>query len=142
MTRHDTAPPRTAPHRRSRRERSEAGAAHTTVIVLLFPLTAIMLFAGVQTVLWQHARTIAADRANQVAAAVAAAELTPTEGRTRLTDTLRAERDLRPLTVTVTRDERLVTVTVIVDAPGILLGTRTRVSVHAAAPTEGWQPLP
>ena len=120
----------------------EVGTATTVTIVLLFPVTAIMLFAGVQTVLWQHARTISTDRANQTAAAVAAGELTPATGQATLTAALTDERDLRPVRVDVETTGGVVTVTVVADAPGILIGTRTRITVRAATPIEAWQTLP
>ena len=120
----------------------EVGTATTVTVVLLFPVTAIMLFAGVQTVLWQHARTISADRANQTAAAVAAGELTPATGQAVLTAALTDERDLRPVRVDVETTGGVVTVTVVADAPGILIGTHTRITVRAATPIEAWQTLP
>ena len=120
----------------------DSGTATTVTVVAMFPLTAVLLFAGVQTVLWQHARTIAADRADQIAAQVATGNLNPDSARVALDGALRAERDLRPVTVTVNRDAQLVTVDVIAEVPGILVGTTTRIRVHASAPTEGWQPLP
>jgi hypothetical protein len=112
------------------------------MVVLLFPLTAVLLFAGVQTVLWQHARTIAADRANQVAAEVATGELTTTDAQTVLTNALSTERDLHQIVVDVRTTGQLVSITVTADAPGIVLGTHTHFSIHASAPVEGWQPLP
>ena len=124
------------------RDAGEVGAATTVTIVLLFPVTAIMLFAGVQTVLWQHARTISTDRANQTAAAVAAGELTPATGQATLTAALTDERDLQPVRVDVETTAGVVTVTVVADAPGILIGTRTRITVRAATPIEAWQTLP
>ena len=131
----------TAPRIR-RRCAGDRGAAQTLTIVLLFPVTALLLFAGVQTVLWQHARTIATDRADQIVAQIAAGALTPAQASAELTAALRAERDLRRLTIAVDRNARLSSVLVTADVPGILLGTHTRISVRAGAPTEGWQPLP
>ena len=124
------------------RWRDDRGVAATVEVLLLLPLTTGLLLMGVQTVLWQHARTLAADRANQTAALVATGELGVTAATDQLTARLEASPDLTRVAVTVTRTAQLVTVHVSAQAHGILVGTRTRVTVDAATPTEGWQPLP
>jgi len=120
----------------------EHGVAPTVSVVLLFPLIAVLLFAGIQTVLWQHARTIAADRANQTAALVAVGDLTAANADSLLTSELDNDPDLADVDVTVTDDGQTVTVTVTADANGIIIGTRNRISLTTATPVEAWQPLP
>jgi hypothetical protein len=140
------------PHRPTARERlravlvDEHGVAPTVSVVMLFPLIAVLLFAGIQTVLWQHARTIAADRANQTAALVAVGDLTAADADSRLTSELDNDPDLADVDVTVnvidTAGGQTVTVTVTAEANGIIIGTRTRISLTTATPVEAWQPLP
>jgi hypothetical protein len=120
----------------------ERGLSSTVEVVLLFPLVAGLLLVGVQTVLWQNARSVAADNANQTAALVASGQLTPTEADQLLTARLDLHPDLTASNVTVTRNAQLVTVTVTATAPGMLAGTRTRITLDTSTPTEGWQPLP
>lgn len=112
------------------------------MVVLLVPLTLGLVLMSVQTVLWQHARTIASDRANQTAALVAAGEVGPAEADAELTANLNALPDLANVEVDVARTDQLVTVSVSGDARGILAGTRTRIRLTSATPVEGWQPLP
>ena len=122
--------------------RDEHGLATSVAVVLLAPLTLGLTLIGVQTVLWQHARTIAADRANQTAALVAAGQLGPVEADAQLTASLDASADLADVDVDVDATDQLVTVTVAADANGILVGTRTRIRLTTSTPVEGWQPLP
>jgi hypothetical protein len=124
----------------------ERGVAPTVSVVMLFPLIAVLLFAGIQTVLWQHARTIAADRANQTAALVAVGDLTPADADSQLTSELDNYPDLADVEVTVslidTADRQTVSVTVTAEANGIIIGTRNRISLTTGTPVEAWQPLP
>jgi hypothetical protein len=122
----------------------QRGVASTVTVMVMFPLTAVLLLAGVQTVLWQHARTTAADMANQTATLVATGDLNPADADTQLTARLDAHPDMTNIDVTITTTAGLVTVTVAGDAHGILIGTRTRTRIHTttATPTEQWQPLP
>ena len=122
--------------------RDDRGFATNVMVVLLVPLTLGLVLISVQTVLWQHARTIASDRANQTAALVAAGELGPVEADAELTANLNALPDLANVEVDVARTDQLVTVSVSGDARGILAGTRTRIRLTSATPVEGWQPLP
>lgn len=122
--------------------RDERGLSSTVQVVVFFPLTAGLTLIGVQTALWQHARNSAADYANQTAALVATGQLTASAADTRLTMLLDDHPDLSNSSVTVTMTAEQVTVNVAADAPGMIAGTRTRVTVNSATPTEGWQPLP
>lgn len=122
--------------------RDDRGFATNVMVVLLVPLTLGLVLMSVQTVLWQHARTIASDRANQTAALVAAGEVGPAEADAELTANLNALPDLANVEVDVARTDQLVTVSVSGDARGILAGTRTRIRLTSATPVEGWQPLP
>ena len=122
--------------------RDDRGFATNVMVVLLVPLTLGLVLISVQTVLWQHARTIAADRAHQTAALVAAGELAPAEADAELTANLNTHPDLANVEVYVARTDQLVTVSVSGDARGILAGTRTRIRLTSATPVEGWQPLP
>lgn len=122
--------------------RDDHGVAPTISVVLMFPLIAVLLFAGIQTVLWQHARTLAADRANQTAALVATGDLTAAAATATLEAELDASPDLSNVNVTISDTGEIVTVSVSADANGIIIGTRTTIAVTTATPIEAWTPLP
>jgi hypothetical protein len=120
----------------------EHGFATNVMVILLVPLTLGLVLIGVQTVLWQHARTVTSDRANQTAALVAAGELGAAEGDAQLTASLTDLDDLANVDVDIAATDELITVTVAGDARGILVGTRTRIRLTTTTPVEGWRPLP
>jgi hypothetical protein len=120
----------------------EHGVSVTVSVIFMAPVTVILLFAGIQTVLWQHARTIAADRANQVVVQVATGDLTPDEADTLLTDTLSASPDLAGVDVEVIDNGQVAAVTVTAQARGVLIGTYKTISITTNTPLEQWQALP
>lgn len=120
----------------------ERGVSVTISVIFMAPITVILLFGGIQTVLWQHAKTIAADRANQVVVQVATGDLTAGEADTLLTSNLSAYPDLRNVDVTVVNNGQLAAITLTAEARGVLLGTYKTVSLQTNTPIENWQPLP
>ncbi len=120
----------------------ERGVSVTVTVIFMAPITVLLMFAGIQTVLWQHARTIAADRANQVVVQVATGDLSAGEADALLTDNLNANPDLRGVNVEVISNGQIAAVTVTAEARGVLLGTYKTISIQTNTPIETWQPLP
>ena len=120
----------------------ERGVSVTVSVIFMAPITVLLMFGGIQTVLWQHARTIAADRANQVVVQVATGDLSPSEADALLTDNLNANPDLRAVDVEVVDNGQVAVVTVTAQARGVLLGTYKTISIQTNTPIESWQPLP
>lgn len=120
----------------------ERGVSVTVTVIFMAPITVLLMFAGIQTVLWQHARTIAADRANQVVVQVATGDLSAGEADALLTDNLNANPDLRGVNVEVISNGQIAAVTVTAEARGVLLGTYKTISIQTNTPIENWQPLP
>ncbi len=120
----------------------ERGVSVTVTVIFMAPITVLLMFAGIQTVLWQHARTIAADRANQVVVQVATGDLSADEADALLTDNLNANPDLRGVNVEVISNGQVAAVTVTAEARGVLLGTYKTISIQTNTPIENWQPLP
>lgn len=120
----------------------ERGVSVTVTVIFMAPITVLLMFAGIQTVLWQHARTIAADRANQVVVQVATGDLSAGEADVLLTDNLNANPDLRGVNVEVISNGQIAAVTVTAEARGVLLGTYKTISIQTNTPIENWQPLP
>lgn len=107
---------------------------------MLFPLfLVVMPFLSVQAILWRHDRVMSRAVATEASAALALygsdQATVVNDAQTRLTAT-----GLRHVTVTVTSTGGLIDVTITGQAPGILIGTSTGVTVHAATPQETWQP--
>ena len=111
-------------------------------VIFMAPVTVILFFGSIQTVLWQHARTIAADRANQVVVQVATGDLTPSEADTLLTNSLNANPDLAAVDVVVVDNGQVASVTVTAQARGVIIGTYKTISIETNTPLENWQPLP
>ena len=120
----------------------ERGVSVTVSVIFMAPITVILLFGGIQTVLWQHARTIAADRANQVVVQVATGDLSPAEADALLTNSLTDYPDLTAVNVEVVDNGQVAAITVTAQARGVLLGTYKTISIQTNTPIEDWQPLP
>jgi Flp pilus assembly protein TadG len=116
--------------------RGDEGAATTLSVVFMVPVLTLLLFASVQAALWNHARTQAQTAARTTATIVARSQRD-------ITANLTARTDLNHVTVTITRPAAggSVMVRVSGDAPGILVGTHSRIDVQVAVPLEGWNPL-
>jgi len=98
------------------------------------------MFAGFQAALWNHARAEARSVARDTAALVARQGL-PAEQAIATAQAALADAELRRPQVSIDTGAGVVRVTISGDAPGILRGTSSAVSVHAELPVEGWVPL-
>jgi hypothetical protein len=99
-----------------------------------------LAFAAVHAAMWSHARTEARVVARDTAALVARAGVAPGDARSSAATVLAADTDLRNVTVAVVTTGGVVTVTVSGDAPGIIRGTSSGLSVTAAVPIEELTP--
>jgi hypothetical protein len=124
----------------SRRLRGEGGAATSLSVALLTPMLVILAFAAFQAAMWSHAKTEARVVARDTAALVARSAVPARDAEASATLILEADTDLRNVAVTAASTSGLVTVTVTADAPGIIRGTSTGISVTSAVPIE--EPTP
>jgi hypothetical protein len=134
------APPRADSADGSRRLRGEGGAATSLSVALLTPMLVILAFAAFQAAMWSHAKTEARVVARDTAALVARSAVPAGDAEASATLILEADTDLRNVAVTATSTAGLVTVTVTADAPGIIRGTSTGISVTSAVPIEELTP--
>jgi hypothetical protein len=128
------------PELRCRRGRGDRGAASSLAIALLTPVLVVLSFAAFQAAMWSHARTEARVVARDTAALVARSDVSPTDAQSSALAVLDTDTDLANVRVTVAAGLDLVTVTVSGDAPGIIRGTSSSLSVSVAVPREGWTP--
>jgi Flp pilus assembly protein TadG len=121
----------------------DEGAATTLSVVFMLPVLTLLLFASVQAALWNHARTQAQTAARSTATIVARSGANPEDAQRDITANLAARTDLTHVSVTISRPATggSVIVRVAGDAPGILIGTHSRIDVQVAVPLEGWNPL-
>ncbi|MDX2381567.1 MAG: hypothetical protein QNM02_17625 [Acidimicrobiia bacterium] len=118
----------------------EAGAASSLSVALLAPLFVVLTFAAFQAALWGHAKTEARVIARDTAGLVARSGVAEEDARAAAGAILSSDTHLRNVSVHVTTSSGVVTVTVAGDAPGIISGTSSKVSVIAALPIE--EPTP
>ena len=121
----------------------EAGAASSISVVLMLPVLTLLLFAAVQATLWNHARTRARATARTTAALVARSGAEPADVEEDAEANLASRSDLRDVDVTIAitpsaGSGSTVTVRVVAKAPGIVIGTWSRVTVDVAMPMEAW----
>ena len=109
-------------------------------IVLLTPVLVLLMFAGWQAALWNHARTEARVIARETAVLVARDGL-PASAAVIAAETSLDGSDLVAPVVDIVSDGQLVTVTITGQAPGILRGTTKTVTVRASVSATGWVPL-
>jgi hypothetical protein len=109
-------------------------------VALLTPLFVVLAFAAFQAAMWSHAKTEARVIARDTAGLVARSGIAPDAARASAAAVLSADTDLRNFSVTVDDSAGVVTVTVTGDAPGIIRGTSSEVSVRAALPVEELTP--
>lgn len=128
----DLAPP-------DRRGSSDRGSTSLQV-VLLTPILAMLMFAGWQAALWNHARTETRTIARETAVLVSRDGLGTGEAVAAAQASL-ASSELHSPAVEIVRTADTVTVTITGSAPGILRGTWSKLSVTAAVPLRGWVPL-
>jgi Flp pilus assembly protein TadG len=121
--------------RSSTRWSGDAGAASSLAAALLAPVFVVLAFAAFQAALWSHAKTEARVVARDTAGLVARSGVTATDAEASAAAVL-ADTDLRHVAVDVSNQGGVVTVRVIGEAPGIIRGTSSQVSVSAALPLE------
>lgn len=126
--------------RASGRGRGEDGAATSLSVALLTPVFVVLAFAAVQAALWSHAKTEARVIARDTAALVARSGMTPADAQSAALAVLVADTDLRRPTVAITTSGGVVAVTISGDAPGIVRGTSSTLSVTSAVPLEELTP--
>jgi hypothetical protein len=122
------------------RLRGDHGAATSLAVALLTPMFVFLAFAAFQAAMWSHARTEARVIARDTAALVARSGVAPGDARASATAILEADTDLRNVVVDVGTTGGVVTVTVTGDAPGIIRGTASALSVTSAVPVEELTP--
>lgn len=120
----------------SRDPGDDAGAASSLSVALLAPLFVVLAFAAFQAALWGHAKTEARVVARDTAGLVARSGVAEGDARAAAAAILSSDTDLRGVSVSVTSASGVVTVTVTGDAPGIIRGTSSRLSVTVALPVE------
>lgn len=104
------------------------------------PIFVVLAFAAFQAAMWSHAKTEARVVARDTAGLVARAGVGAGAARSSALSVLRTDIDLRDVRVAVDAGDGIVTVTVTGEAPGIIVGTATDVSVRAALPVEELTP--
>ena len=109
-------------------------------VVLVTPIMVVLMFAGWQAALWNHARTEARVVARETAVLVARDGLPDAAAQSSAVASL-ASSTLRDAAVSVLRSGNTVLVRVRGDAEGILRGTTWPIDVTVALPVEGWVPL-
>jgi hypothetical protein len=133
-------PPPTPGEVPTSRLRGDGGAATSLSVALLTPMFVFLAFAAFQAAMWSHARTEARVVARDTAALVARSGVAPGDAQSSAATVLAADTDLRNVTVAVVTTGGVVTVTVSGDAPGIIRGTSSGLSVTAAVPIEELTP--
>ncbi|MEP7046172.1 MAG: TadE/TadG family type IV pilus assembly protein [Ilumatobacteraceae bacterium] len=118
----------------------DRGSASLT-IVLLAPLLLVLMFAGFQAAMWNHARTEARVIARETAVLVARDRLPSPQAVVVAAASLADDSVLTGVDVEVHSTADLVIVTITGNAPGVLRGTSSAVRVTAAVSLEGWVSL-
>jgi hypothetical protein len=118
----------------------DQGSASLT-IVLLAPLLLVLMFAGFQAAMWNHASTEARVVARETAVLVARDGLTTSQAAAAASVSLANDGMLTGVEVSVDMTATVVVVTITGYAPGILRGTSSSVWVTGAVSREGWVPL-
>jgi hypothetical protein len=118
----------------------DRGAASLT-IVLLAPILLVLMFAGFQAAMWNHARTEARVIARETAALVARDHLPAPQAVAAAVASLASDSVLSAVDVAVDTTATIVTVTITGDAPGMLRGTSASVRATVALSLEGWVAL-
>jgi len=119
---------------------ADRGSASLT-IVLLAPLLLVLMFAGFQAAMWNHASTEARVIARETAVLVARDGLTTSQAAAAASVSLANDSMLTGFEVSVDMTATGVVVTITGLAPGILRGTSSSVRVTGAVSREGWVPL-
>jgi hypothetical protein len=123
-----------------RRLRGDRGAATSLSIALLTPMFVFLAFAAFQAAMWSHAKTEARVVARDTAALIARSGIPADDAAASARTILQADTALRNVEVIASTADGVVTVAVTADAPGILRGTSTELSVRSAVPVEELTP--
>lgn len=118
----------------------DAGTASSLSVALLAPLFVVLAFAAFQAAMWGHAKTEARVVARDTAGLVARSGVTEGDAQASASAILTSDTDLRNVSVHVSSGFGVVTVTVTGEAPGIIRGTSSRLSVRVALPIEELTP--
>jgi len=110
-------------------------------VVLLAPLLLVLMFAGFQAAMWNHARTQARVVARETAVLVARDHLPAAAAEQVATTSLVNDSLLTSPHVSVGSTDAAIVITISGRAPGLLRGTSSAVTVTAAVSREGWVPL-
>jgi len=119
---------------------ADRGSASLTT-VLLGPLLVVVMFAGFQAAMWNHARTEARVVARETAVLVARDHLPVGAAAEVATTSLGRDSVLTEPHVSVQSTDSAVVITITGRAPGLLRGTSSAVRVTSAVSREGWVPL-
>jgi hypothetical protein len=106
----------------------------------LTPIVVVLMFAGFQAALWNHARAEARSVARDTATLVARDGL-PVGQAVGAAEAALADAELADPHVSVATADGRVLVSISGVAPGILRGTSSSISVRVELPLEGWVPL-
>jgi hypothetical protein len=109
-------------------------------VVLLTPMFVFLAFAAFQAAMWSHAKTEARVVARDTAALIARSGIPADDAAVSARTILEADTDLRSVVVVSSTVDGVVAVTVTADAPGIIRGTSTELSVTSAVPVEELTP--
>ena len=118
----------------------DSGAATSLSVALLTPVFVVLAFGAFQAALWSRAKTEARVVARDTAALIARSGVAPSDAQTAAASILESDTDLDHVSVQVAVQSGVVAVTITADAPGIIRGTSTRVSVTSAASMEAVVP--
>jgi len=103
--------------------------------ILLFPLFAVVTFAFVQAISWQHDRQLANWAADQASSAVALYGTAPSTAQADAAARLNRA-GMHNVTVSITRGADVTVVEINGDTPGILIGTSAHIYARSVTPTE------
>ena len=105
--------------------------------IVLFPLFAIVTFMFTQAIMWQHDRQIMSAAADRASTAVALYGASSGDAQAQLVDRL-AEAGIGDVSVSISRGTNETVVEISGDAPGILVGTSSRIAARSVTPTDSF----
>lgn len=107
----------------------------TAATIVLFPLFTALVFVFVQATMWQRDRQLAAAAADRTSAAVALYGADAGSARTEAVAWLQRS-GMREIDVRIDTDSNESLVVITATAPGMLVGTSSRVSARSVTPVE------
>jgi hypothetical protein len=120
-------------------DQSSDRGSTSLAVVLVTPILVVLMFAGFQSALWNHARAEARVVARSTAVLVARDGIPTTQAAALARESLAGRLAGTQVSVEVMAGNVLVVISG--DAPGILRGTARGLTVSVAVPVEGWVPL-